>query len=112
MRYEINGNEVLKVEQIGRHTVRTGYCLTYKTKINAYDINNVIFQWLKFDVAQGEYIIDNDNTDSFQVDVDGNIVEVPYNETLALTFEAPDTYIIKTINEGVGNDSVEVLING
>lgn len=116
MNFEIVNNEIFSTKTIETKTqsviITQGYGFLNKTKINASDLSNVIFQWYKFDLEEQDYIVDNDNTDSFMVDVNGNIVEVPHDETLQITFEEAGTYTVKTINQGVGNDSVEVVYNG
>ena len=83
-----------------------------KTKINAHNLSAITFKWLKFDLELGEYVEDIENTTSFQVDVAGQVVEILVGETLEFTSAELGTFIVKTINEGVGNDSKEVTING
>ena len=116
MTYEINNQEVLTVENIqGKtktHIVKKGYCRLYNTQINAENLLAITFKWLKFDVELGEHIEDTQNTTPFLVDVTGQAIEIQVGETLEFTSEETGTFVIKTVNELVANDSVEVVIGG
>ena len=83
-----------------------------KAKINTDNLSSITFSWLKFDLQLGEHIEDIENTTPFQVDVAGQVIEIQVGETLEFTSDEPGTFIIRTINEGTGNDSVEVVIDG
>ena len=86
--------------------------LLCKSKININNLSAITFTWLKFDLELGEYIEDIENTTPFIVDVAGQIVEIQVGETLEFSSDEAGTFTIKTINEGVGNDSKEVIIHG
>ena len=83
-----------------------------KTQINADNLSTITFKWLKFDLEQGCHVEDTENTAPFLVEVAGQVVEVSVGETLEFTSDEPGTFTIKTLNESVGNDSVEVVIDG
>ena len=114
--FEKNNEYIMLIEKIKtkkqKAIVKTTHDLLRKTQINTSNLSSITFKWLKFDLQLGEHIDDTENTTPFQVDVAGQVIEIQVGETLEFTSDEAGTFTIKTLNESVGNDSVEVVIDG
>ena len=108
----LDNNQVLEKKLVGNNIVYLSFDEYIKTQINTDNLSAITLKWLKFDLQLGEHIDDTENTTPFQVDVAGQVIEIQVGETLEFTSDEAGTFTIKTLNESVGNDSVEVVIDG
>ena len=110
--YSIENNIVYKTRTLpSGSVVKSGFGNVRKTDINTDNLSGVIFKWLKFDLNENKYTEDTENTETFIVDVSGQVVTVLVGETLELDIQEPGSHTIKTINDNATNDSVEVVIS-
>jgi hypothetical protein len=111
---KINNATLIEIPHFHVKLLNSGYQSGkfIKVQINTDNLSAITFKWLKFDLELGKYIEDTENTTPFQVSVAGQTISIQVGETLEFSSDEAGTFKIKTINEGVGNDSVEVVIDG
>lgn len=112
--YEIQNKDVLQVNyvstQIQTAIVKSYRCPAYKIEAEQTSSDTVLFSWLLFDVATGDYVPSNDIEDSIEVNVDGTLVVLNVESGRAvLMLDAPVAgSIVQTVNEGVENSVIEL----
>ena len=108
----LENNQVMKKEIGNSYEQWIPFGINTKTQINTDNLLSITFKWLKFDLELGTHIEDTENTTPFIVEAAGQIIEIQAGETLEFSSAEVGTFVIRTINEGVGNDSKEVIIHG
>lgn len=113
MNYEINGYEVLSVEQFKtptqtvivkkHHTFYRHVTATIPNQLIALQPAQVIFTWKNW---QGDPIAEE--ATPFTVEISEQEVSVAVGETLELVFSTPGEYILRTINPNTQN--IEVVL--
>lgn len=124
--YEVNGHEILKVEEVvsknQKAVIKYHYGMLNKVKLsvnkvtiqaNGSDTATITLQWQKFDIEQERYVDDQINTTPFKVDIAGVVDDVNQNDgtaTIQFSSAAAGEFEIKTVNPNVDNTSVKVVV--
>ena len=77
------------------------------------DATTITLRWEKFDVNQGQYVIDTTSITDFVVNVAGIVESItPTNGQSQVIYSSnePGNKIIKSQNPGVNNDEVQVIV--
>lgn len=119
--FEISGHEVLRKETVKTEKqeaiVKTHYAMLYKIQPSISEATiltgetiNIMFEWLIFDLNLAEYVKDTNKSDAFQVEVNGQRVDMPVGEALIFSSDEPGEYLIRTFNQNVENAEVKVVV--